>query len=108
MKILASLATVAVVLLVAAAPASAHRGSYELACGDQNPAPLGAPYTNLKAHNISCTGAHKVATKYTEKPFTRGYKGWTCDAKQTGYEQLKVKCARDNNGGQGLKFNWGA
>jgi hypothetical protein len=108
MKTFLSLAAALVVLAIAATPASAHRGGYDLACGDQNPAPLGAPYTNLKADNISCTGAHRVATKYTEKPFTDGYKGWACDSKPTGYEQLKVKCSRDNNGGQRLKFNWGA
>jgi hypothetical protein len=108
MKTLVPLAAAVVLIALGASPASAHRGGYELACGDQNPAPLGAPYTNLKAHNVACTGAHRIATKYTEGPFTDGYKGWACDSKQTGYEQVKVKCTRDNNGGQGLKFNWGA
>jgi hypothetical protein len=107
MKILAVIPAAVVVAVIAASPASA-RGGYEFDCGDQNPAPLGAPYTNLKADNVSCTGAHKVATKYTKAPFTDGYKGWSCDARQTGYEQLKVKCERDNKGGQRLKFNWGA
>ena len=72
------------------------------------PAPLGAPYTDLKAENVSCKGAHKVATKFTKDPFTEGYKGWKCDSKQVGVEELKVKCARDNKGGQRLKFFWGA
>lgn len=107
MKILAVLPAALVLLVLAASPASAHRGSF-VDCGDQNPAPQGAPYTSLKADNVSCRGAHKVATKYVSKPFTEGYKGWKCDAKQIGYEQLKVKCARDNNGGQRLKFFWGA
>ena len=107
MRILAALPAALILLVLAASPASAHRG-YEFDCGNQNPAPLGAPYTNLKADNVSCKGAHRVATKYTKGPFTHGYKGWACDAKQTGYEQLKVKCTRDNNGGQRLKFNWGA
>jgi hypothetical protein len=106
MKILVSLAA-AVVLVIAAAPASAH-GGYGLDCGDQNPAPQGAPYTNLKADNVSCSTAHKVADNYVAEPQTGGYKGWVCKAKQTGYEQLKVKCSRDNRGGQRIKFNWGA
>jgi len=107
MKILAALPAALVLLVIAAAPASAHR-SYELDCGNQTPAPQGAPYTALKADNISCRGAHKVAAKFVSEPFTDGYKGWVCKSKQVGVEELKVKCERDNKGGQRLKFFWGA
>lgn len=109
MKMLAIPAAALVLFAIAATPASADakRGDWTK-CGDQNPAPLGAPYTNLKADNVSCKGAHRVATKFTKKPFTEGYKGWACDSKQAGFEELKVKCWRDNRGGQYLKFFWGA
>jgi hypothetical protein len=108
MKILASFAAAAVLVLAAAAPAPAAHNRYE-SCGDQTTPTQGAPYTNLKADGVSCRGAHKVADKYVKKPFTNGYKGWACDAKQVGAEELKVSCGRDKNGKtQRLKFFWGA
>lgn len=107
MKILAPFAAVAVLLVLAASPASAHRG-YENDCGDQNPAPQGAPYTSLKADNVSCKAAHKVAKRFVKEPFTSGYRGWACDSKQVGAEELKVSCGREKNGLQRIKFFWGA
>jgi hypothetical protein len=107
MKIFAALPAALVLLVLAAAPASA-RGGFEFDCGNQDPAPQGAPYTDLQADNISCRGAHKVASKFVAEPFTGGYKGWVCKSRQVGVEELKVKCSRDNKGGQRLKFFWGA
>jgi hypothetical protein len=108
MKILASFAAVAVLLLAVASPAPAAHKGYE-SCGDQTTPTQGAPYTNLKADNVSCKGAHKVADRYVKQPFTNGYKGWACDAKQVGAEELKVSCGRDKKGKtQRLKFFWGA
>jgi hypothetical protein len=101
----AAIAAVAI-LLVAAGPAAA-RGGYENRCGDQESA-MGAPWTNLKADNVSCRAARKLADVYVSADWDGEYKGWTCKDKQLGPEELKVKCTRPKHDGQRLKFFWGA
>jgi hypothetical protein len=93
-------------LAIAAAPASA-RGGYDRSCGDQVDA-MGAPWTGLKADNVSCRAARKLADVYTSAAYEDDYKGWKCGERQLGPEELKVKCKRPKNGGQRLKFFWGA
>jgi hypothetical protein len=106
MKKLVIPAAVAALLVLAAAPASAH-GSYDRACGDQADT-LGAPWTDLEADNVSCRAARNLADEYVSGPYDDDFKGWVCDEKQLGPEDLKVKCKRAKNGGQRLKFFWGA
>jgi hypothetical protein len=106
MKKLALPAIAAVLLVLGAAPASAH-GGYDRECGDQADT-LGAPWTNLEADNVSCRAARNLADFYVSGPYEDDYKGWVCDEKQLGPEDLKVKCKRPKNGGQRLKFFYGA
>jgi opacity protein-like surface antigen len=111
MRKLAVPATVAALLLtaVAAAPAAGHGGygGYDRACGDQAHT-LGAPWTELQADNVSCHAARNLADVYVSGGYNDDYKGWVCDEKQLGPEDLKVKCKRPKNGGQRLKFFYGA
>lgn len=108
MKKLVLPAAVAVLLVLGlgAVPASGHSG-YDRECGDQAEV-LGAPWTNLKADNVSCRAARNLADVYVSGPYDDDYKGWVCDEKQLGPEDLKVKCERPKNGGQRLKFFYGA
>jgi hypothetical protein len=96
----------AVVLSIAAAPASA-RGGFDRFCGDQVGA-MGAPWTSLKADNVSCRSARNLANIYTSAAYDPPFHNWKCREKQLGPEDLKVKCKRPKNGGQRLKFFWGA
>jgi hypothetical protein len=101
---LAAVAT-AITLLVAAAPASA--GRYDRQCGDQESA-MGAPWTNLKAANVSCRAARNLADVYVSADWDGEYRQWTCRDKTLGPEEQRVRCKRPKNGGQQLKFYWGA
>ena len=92
-------------LLIATAPASA--GNFDRKCGDQVNA-MGAPWTNLKVANASCRAARNLADEYTSAAYEDDYKNWVCNEKSLGAEELKVKCKRPKNGGQKLKFFWGA
>ena len=96
----------AVALSIAAAPASA-RGSFDRACGDQVEA-MGAPWTGLKADNVSCRAARNLANIYVSAAYDPPFHSWKCREKQLGPEDLKIKCKRAKNGGQRLKFFWGA
>jgi hypothetical protein len=96
----------ATVLLIAAVPASAA-GGYDRECGDQADA-MGAPWTGLKADNVTCRAARNLADEYTSAAYEDDYRGWICNERQIGHEELKVKCKRPKNGGQRLKFFWGA
>ena len=69
---------------------------------------MGAPWTNLKADNVSCRAARKLADVYVSADWDGEYHHWTCKDKQLGPEEIKVKCTRPKNGGQRLKFFWGA
>jgi hypothetical protein len=106
MKILLATASAAIVLLLAASPASA-RGGFDRSCGDQQGG-MGAPWTSLKADNVSCRAATRLADVYVSADWSGEYRNWTCKDKQLGPEELKVKCKRPKNGGQRLKFYWGA
>jgi hypothetical protein len=105
-KLLLPLAA-ALVPLLAAAPASARGGGYDRACGDQVGS-MGAPWTNLKADNVSCRAARNLADIYTSAAYDPPFRNWKCREKQLGPEDLKVRCKRPKNGGQRLKFFWGA
>ena len=96
----------AVVLSIAAAPASA-RGGFDRSCGDQVGA-MGAPWTGLVADNVSCRAARNLADIYTSAAYDPPFHNWKCREKQLGPEDLKIKCKRPKNGGQRLKFFWGA
>jgi hypothetical protein len=100
------LAGVVTALLIVAAPAAA-RGGYDRACGDQVDA-MGAPWTNLKADNVSCRAARNLADIYVSAAYDDDFKNWVCNEKVLGAEDVKVKCKRPKNGGQRLKFFWGA
>jgi hypothetical protein len=103
MKRLGLSCVVVAALALAATPASAHR-SYERDCGDQSPPSERSPYTDLQADNVSCHAARVVADKYSDGEFSDGYKNWACDAKVLSVDDLKVKCFREKNGGQRIKF----
>ena len=49
-----------------------------------------------------------LADEYISAAYEDEYKNWVCDEKSLGAEELKVKCRRPKNGGQKLKFFWGA
>ncbi len=100
-----ALPLVVAAFLIVAAPASA--GNFDRACGDQVNA-MGAPWTNLKVANASCRAGRNLADEYTSAAYEDDYKHWVCNEKQLGPEDLKVKCKRPKNGGQRLKFFWGA
>ncbi len=106
-KLLLALAVV-LVLSIAATPAAANAsGGFDRACGDQAGA-MGAPWTNLKADNVSCRAARNLADIYVSAAYDPPFHSWKCRKKQLGPEDLKVKCKRSKNGGQRLKFFWGA
>jgi len=103
----AACAALAALALLAALPAGAAAGGYERSCGDQESA-MGAPWTNLKADNVSCGAARRLADDYVSADWDGEYRNWTCRDKVLGPEELKVKCRRPKNGGQRLKFFYGA
>ncbi len=103
---LAALALAALAVLILAAPASAG-GGYDRSCGDQESA-MGAPWTSLKADNVSCRAARNLADIYVSAAYDPPFHNWTCREKQLGPEDLKIKCKRPKNGGQRLKFFYGA
>jgi hypothetical protein len=105
MKRLALAAAVAGLLIIAA-PAGAS-GGYDRACGDQVGA-MGAPWTGLEADNVSCRAARNLADVYVSAAYDDDFKNWVCDEKMLGPEDVKIKCKRPKNGGQRLKFFWGA
>jgi hypothetical protein len=105
MKIPLATASAVVVLFVAAGSATA--GGFDRGCGDQESA-MGAPWTNLKADNVSCRAARNLADVYVSADWDGEYRHWTCKDKQLGPEEQKIKCKRPKNGGQKLKFFWGA
>jgi hypothetical protein len=98
--------TATALLILGAAPASGH-GGYDRDCGDQADA-MGAPWTDLKADNVSCRAARNLADDYVSADYDGHFHNWKCHQKQLGPEDLKVKCKRPKNGGQRLKFFWGA
>src|SRR3954453_14301828 len=104
-KLLLGLA-LALVLSIAATPAAAS-ASFDRSCGDQAGA-MGAPWTNLKADNASCRAARNLADVYVSAAYDPPFHSWECREKQLGPEDLKIKCKRPKNGGQRLKFFWGA
>ena len=106
MKKLLLALVVAALISIPAAPASA-RGSFGRSCGDQVGA-MGAPWTGLKADNVSCRAARNLADIYVSAAYDPPFHSWKCREKQLGPEDLKVKCKRPKNGGQRLKFFWGA
>ncbi len=106
MKSLIAIGLAVLAVLLAASPASA-RGGYDRSCGDQEGA-MGAPWINLKADNVSCRAATRLADVYVSAGWSGEYRHWTCKDKQLGPEEQKVKCKRPKNGGQRLKFYWGA
>jgi len=104
-KLLLGLALV-LVLSIAATPAAAS-GGFDRSCGDQVGA-MGAPWTGLQADNVSCRAARNLADIYVSAAYDPPFHNWKCREKQLGPEDLKVKCKRPKNGGQRLKFFWGA
>ena len=97
---------IACVLALGAGPASA-RGGYDRECGDQVGA-MGAPWTDLKADNVSCRAARNLADIYVSAAYDPPFHDWKCRSKTLGPEDLKIKCKRPKNGGQRLKFFYGA
>lgn len=104
-KLILALAVAALISIPATAASA--RGGYERACGDQAGA-MGAPWTGLRADNVSCRAARNLADIYTSAAYDPPFHSWKCREKQLGPEDLKVKCKRPKNGGQRLKFFWGA
>jgi hypothetical protein len=101
--LLASLVAAAALILVPSAVA----GTYERSCGGQVDA-MGAPWTNLKADNVSCRAARNLADVYVSAAYDPPFHSWKCREQVLGPEDLKIKCKRPKNGGQRLKFFWGA
>ena len=96
----------ALVLSIAATPAAAS-GRYDRSCGDQAGA-MGAPWVGLQADNVSCRSARNLADIYVSAAYDPPFHNWKCREKQLGPEDLKIKCKRPKNGGERLKFFWGA
>lgn len=98
--------SLAVVVLVAAAPDDARAGYWQK-CGDQDQ--LGAGWFNVKAHNISCRNARGVARRWWDSAGDNRFDGWACKVKQVGYELAKTDCKRTRRGKfQRVKFEHGA
>ena len=104
-KVLPALLIAAAVPLAGAPAASA--GSFTQ-CGDGQV--NGSGWYNLKAENVACNPARKLADHYVFEAGGNddGFKGWSCAEQQVGDEVWKVKCGRDKNGGQRAKFKYGA
>ena len=69
---------------------------------------MGAPWTSLKADNVSCRAARNLANIYVSAAYDPPFHSWKCREQQLGPEDLKIKCKRPKNGGQRLKFFYGA
>jgi hypothetical protein len=69
---------------------------------------MGAPWTALEADNVVCSVARRLADVYVRGSYEDDFKNWVCREKQLGPEELKVKCRRPKNGGQRLRFLYGA
>jgi hypothetical protein len=96
----------AAVPLLGAAPAAA--GNFTACGGDgiEN----GSGWWNLKVQNAKCNPARNLADYYVFQGHgsADGFGNWKCSEEQVGDEVWKVKCHRDKNGGQRLKFKYGA
>jgi hypothetical protein len=90
-------------LLAFSSPAS---GKYWKKCGDQPG--LGAGWYNVRAHNMHCGKARKVAQAYTYggEPYPLWF---GCQRRRIGYELSVVSCRRDTKHRvQKVKFEVGA
>jgi hypothetical protein len=97
-------------LVLATALALACSGSasanYWRHCGSQ--AHLGAGWYYVKAHNLHCGKARRVARSYWHS-FDSNSGGFSCSSKATGVELSRVFCRRELNGRvQKVRFTVGA
>ena len=69
---------------------------------------MGAPWTSLKADNVSCRAARNLAEHLRQRRLRPAVSQLEVPREQLGPEDLKIKCKRPKNGGQRLKFFWGA
>ena len=84
--------------------ASSATADYWRKCGSQPQ--TGAGWYWVKAHNISCRKARRVARRYQ---FDRTPFGFSCQSRQTGIESSRYFCRRDLNGRiQKVRFTYGA
>ena len=98
--LLAAVMTLAL-MSVAASTASAD---YWRKCGSQPQ--TGAGWYYVKAHNISCRKARRVARRYQ---FDRTPFGFSCQSRPTGIESSRYFCRRELNGRvQKVRFTYGA
>lgn len=106
-RLLLALIVAAAIPVAGAGPASA-RGSFSQ-CGDGQV--NGSGWYNLKALNVSCGAARKLADHYVFEAGGNddGFKGWSCAQEQLGDELWRVRCERQKHGSdQRAKFKYGA
>ena len=104
--VLLALAAAAVLSIAAASGLGARRATTAPAATRWGA--MGAPWTSLKADNVSCRAARNLANIYVSAAYDPPFHNWKCREKQLGPEDLKIKCKRPKNGGQRLKFFYGA
>ena len=89
----------AAALSVAFAPGAqagiAHNHGFENHCGSQQQP--GAGWFNVRAHNVGCANARRVARRFTfGGPGDPA--GWRCRDKRIGEEAVRVDCVRNDRG----------
>jgi hypothetical protein len=99
------LAATALAVLVAWVGPSTVSASHFRKCGDQPG--RGAGWYNVKAANVKCATARKVAKQFWFGD--PGPLGFRCDSNQIGTELSRAKCVRRRSGQkQIVKFEYGA
>jgi hypothetical protein len=99
------LAATALAVLMAWVGPSNISASHFRKCGDQSG--RGAGWYNVKAANVKCATARKVAKQFWFGD--PGPLGFRCDTDQIGTELSRAKCVRRRSGQkQIVKFEYGA
>jgi hypothetical protein len=109
-KLAASVAlAVGALVFVASAPAGAHSSSGFQKCGKH--IVNGSGWYRLKAKNVSCGNARKLADHFVFKAggVDDRFHDWTCAKAQVGDEVWSVHCAREKDStDQEAQFLYGA
>lgn len=100
---------IAALALLATSPATADRGSGFEKCGKH--VVNGSGWWKLKAKDVSCKGARKLADHFVFKAggVDDRFHDWVCAKAQIGDEVWQVQCARDKGEkNQLVRFVYGA
>jgi hypothetical protein len=104
LAVVSAFATLCLAFAPAAQAAPAH--GWDHRCGSQPQA--GAGWYNVRAYNLVCSEARRVARRYTYGQPGQPH-GWRCDEKRIGDEVVRVDCIRRQRGEhQHVRFIVGA